>query len=79
MALLQHRDVWVGKIGTSVHCTNDIVGAHNVCEPPSVTTLEQHGTATIASKLVDIHGKWCDQYKDEFVPVCLTNVQYDSK
>ncbi len=30
MALLRHRDIWVGDTGASVHCTNDIVGAHKV-------------------------------------------------
>ncbi len=79
MALLQHRDIWVGDTGASVHCTNDIVWAHNVQEPPSVTTLGQHGTAATASKLVDIGGHWCDQYGDELVQACLTNVWYNPK
>ncbi len=47
MALLRLRGIWVGDTGASVHCTNNIVGAHNVQEPPSVTTLGQNGTAAI--------------------------------
>ncbi len=79
MALLRHRDIWVGDTGASVHCTNDMVGAHNIREPPTVTTLGQHGAAATASKLVDIHGQWCDQYGDELVPACLTKVRYNPK
>ncbi len=57
MALLQHKDIWVGDTGVSVHCMNNITGAHDIREPPSVTTLGQHGTAATARKLVDIHGQ----------------------
>ncbi len=77
MDLLQHRDIWVGEIGAFLHCTNDMVGAHDAHKPPLVT--KKHGTAATASKLVVICGQWCDQYGDELVPACLTNVQYNPK
>ncbi len=44
-----------------------------------MTTLGQHGTVAMASKLVNICGHWCDQYGDELVPACSTNVPYNPK
>ncbi len=46
----------VSDTGASVHCTNDMVGAHTIQKHPSVTTLGQHSIAAIASKLVNICG-----------------------
>ncbi len=76
---MQHRDIWVGNTGERIHHTNNIVEGHNVCKPPLVTTLGQHGTAATASKLVDICGQWRDHYRDELVPAYLTNVHYNPK
>ncbi len=66
VALLHHRDISVGGTGESLYCMNDIVGAHNLCNFPSITALGQHGTAATSSKLVDIQGQWCNS--------CLTNI-----
>ncbi len=44
-----------------------------------MATLGQHDYAATTSKLVDICGQWCDQYGDELVPACLTDVRYNPK
>ncbi len=79
MALLQHKDIWVGGTGASTHCTNDIVGVQNVCEPSSETTLGQLGTSATPSKLVYILRQLYDQYGEELVLACLTKFRYNPK
>ncbi len=75
VALLQHRDIWVGDTDASIHCMNDMMEACNAYDPPDITTLGQHN----ASAFFNIVDSDVTKYGNELVATCLINVKYNNK
>ena len=52
VALLQSTDVWVGDLGTPVHCMNHRQGGSNIHKANDTGTVCAHGKAMIAISII---------------------------
>ena len=79
VALLQSTNIWLAKLGASVHCINGRCRDCNIHEGSGTGTVDAHGEAMIASSIMESAGTWCNKFVKEQLKAMLKDVQYNPK
>ena len=56
VVLLQSANIWVGDLGSSVHCMNDRCGVCTIHEGSDTGTVGAHSKAMTVHSIMDIAG-----------------------